>query len=92
MYYSCFYAIIALLLENNIKAKSHQGVKRQFGINFIVTDKIDKKYGRLYSKLFDWRTKGDYGDLFDFTEKDVTPLIEPVENFINIVNNHKKLK
>ena len=85
LYYSCFYVVIALLLENNINAKSHQGVKRQFGNNFILTNKVEKKYGKLYSQLFDWRTKGDSGDLFDFAEKDITPLIEPVENFINVI-------
>jgi len=27
LYYACFYAITALLVKNNIEAKSHSGVK-----------------------------------------------------------------
>ena len=48
----------------------------------IKTQKIDIKFSQLYSDLFDWRQKGDYSDFFDFSEKDVTPLIEPVEELI----------
>jgi len=31
----------------------------------------------------DWRQKGDYGDMFDFTGEIVKPIIEPVELFLN---------
>ena len=32
LYYSCFYAVIALLLKSNIKATTHDGSRRQFGL------------------------------------------------------------
>jgi len=31
----------------------------------------------------DWRQKGDYGDMFDFTGEVVKPIIEPVEHFLD---------
>ena len=40
---------------------------------------------RWNSWLFDFRQKGDYGDLFDFTETKVKPLIEPTKKFISII-------
>lgn len=43
---------------------------------------------RLYSKLFDYRQKGDYGDMFDFTEEIVAPLMEKVPAFINEIKKH----
>jgi hypothetical protein len=82
LYYSCFYAVIALLLKNNIVTTTHDGARTQFGLNFIKTGKIDKKYGKLFSKLFDFRQKGDYGDLYDYDEIIVTPLINQVKDFI----------
>ncbi len=85
LYYACFYAVTALLLKDNISAKSHNGVKTQFFQNYIKNKKIDIKYGQLYSDLFDWRQKGDYNDFFDMLEKEVTPLINPVEEFIDTV-------
>ncbi len=85
LYYACFYAVTALLIKDNISAKSHNGVKTQFFQNYIKNKKIDIKYGQLYSDLFDWPQKGDYNDFFDMSEKEVTPLINPVEEFIDTV-------
>lgn len=83
LYYSCFYAVSALLVKYEITAKSHTGIKTQFFLNFIKTDKINLDYGKLYSDLFDWRQKGDYGDFFDFTEEDVKPLMKPTKKLID---------
>jgi len=82
LYYSCFYAVISLLLKNGIETQSHEGARTQFGLHFIKTGKIDKTHGKLFTKLFDYRQKGDYGDLFDYDEKLVKPLIEQVKEFI----------
>jgi len=82
LYYSCFYAVISLLLRNNIETQTHDGARTQFGLHFIKTGKIDKKFGKLFTKLFDLRQKGDYGDLFDFDKKVVEPLIEQVKEFV----------
>lgn len=82
LYYSCFYAVISLLLKHNIETQSHDGARTQFGLLFIKTGKIDKNYGKLFTKLFDLRQKGDYGDLFDFDEKIVEPLIGQVKEFV----------
>lgn len=45
LYYACYYAVIALLVSNNIPAQTHQGVKQMFGLNFVVKRKIAGKYG-----------------------------------------------
>jgi uncharacterized protein (UPF0332 family) len=82
LYYSCFYAVISLLLKNGIETQSHEGARTQFGLHFVKTGKIDKIHGKLFTKLFDYRQKGDYGDLFDYDEKIVRPLIEQVKVFI----------
>lgn len=85
LYYTCFYAVIALLLKNGIETRTHDGARIKFSDEFIKTGKIDKKYGKLFSKLFDYRQKGDYGDLFDFNEDIVLPLVVQVEDFINTI-------
>ncbi|MHC1776663.1 MAG: HEPN domain-containing protein [Lentimicrobium sp.] len=35
LYYSCFYAVTALLLKNEIETQSHDGARTQFGLHFI---------------------------------------------------------
>jgi hypothetical protein len=38
--------------------------------------------------LFDYRQKGDYGDLYDFDEDLVKPLIGDVKSFIVVLEKH----
>ena len=82
LYYACFYSAIAALLNHNIEAKTHEGVRKQFSLQFIKTEKLNLEYGRLFSKLFDYRQKGDYGDLFDFDQELTEPLIDDVKKFL----------
>lgn len=88
LYYSCFYAVSALLLKHNIETKTHDGTRTQFGLLFIKPGLIDKKFGKLYSKLFDYRQKGDYGDLYDFDKETIEPLIVTVKEFIEEIKIH----
>ena len=86
LYYSCYYAVIALLLKNNIETRSHNGVRTKFGDTFIKTGKIDVKFGKLFSRLADFRQKGDYGDLYDFDDKIVLPLVDQVKEFLSEIS------
>ena len=82
LYYSCFYAVIALLINNDIETRTHNGARTKFSNEFIKTGTLNMKYGKLFSKLFDYRQKGDYGDLFDFDDKIVLPLVDQVKDFL----------
>ncbi len=86
LYYSLFYAINALLVKNEIYAQTHSGIRNQFSLHFIKTMILDKKHGRLFSELFDWRQKGDYGNMFDFDKKTVYELFSPVYELLNEIN------
>ncbi len=85
LYYTCYYAVSALLLKNDIATQTHSGLKTQFNLHFIKTGLISKDFGKLYSDLMDWRQKGDYGDMYDFNKESVEPLLKPVEDFLNQV-------
>lgn len=82
LYYSCFYLVSALLLKNNIEAKTHTGVKNQFNLFFVKKGLVSIEQGRLFADLFDARQKGDYGDLYDFEGETVKELIQPVKQFL----------
>ena len=64
MYYTCFYAASALLIANKIQVKSHEGVRQQLGLHFVLTGKISQEQGKFYSLLYSKRTAGDYEDFF----------------------------
>lgn len=88
LYYACFYAVIALLIKNNISTQTHDGARTQFGLIFVKTGIIDKESGKLFSKLFDYRQKGDYGDLFDYDEELTKPLVNKVNEFLIEIKKH----
>lgn len=87
LYYAAYYAVMALLLKNDLKPTTHNGVKSNFTEHFIKNQVIDKKFGTLNSQLFTWRQKGGYDDLFDFQEDKVNGYFKPVEEFINLIES-----
>lgn len=86
LYYTCFYAVTALLLYRGLEAKTHNGVKTIFFKEFIATDQISKEFGNLYSDLIDWRNEGDYADFIEYDAQTVVPIIEKVKDFLTIIN------
>lgn len=92
LYYALFYAVSALLLDNNIVAKTHTATLNQFSQHFVKNGLFDKRYGTLLSVLFDSRLKGDYGDIYDFDKERVISLFEPVREMISRIESEIKPK
>ncbi|MCK9311897.1 MAG: HEPN domain-containing protein [Acholeplasmataceae bacterium] len=88
LYYASYYAVTALLLDADLNPSTHNGAKSNFTEHFIKTNRIDKEYGKIYSQLFTWRQKGDYDDLFDFSEDKVMPYFNPVADLIKIIEGY----
>lgn len=86
LYYALFYSVNALLVLNGIQTKSHSATKSQFSLLFVKTGKFDKKYGQLFSELFDWRQKGDYQNIFEYDAELVKPLFEPIAEMIDLID------
>lgn len=87
LYYSCFYMVFALLFKNGIETKTHSGARTQFFKEFIVSQKVSKDFGKLYSDLFDWRNEGDYGDFIEFDKTIVLPTIEKSSEFLSALES-----
>lgn len=85
LYYACFYAASAVLLHRHIVAKTHAGIIGQFSENIVRTGEVSIELFRVYSKLMNWRTKGDYSDLYDFSKEDVDTVMIPCRQFIDKV-------
>ncbi len=90
LYYACFYAVLALFAKHEINSHTHSGVKTQLTLHFVKTGKLGKNLGMLYTDLFDFRQKGDYGDFFDFEEENVINLFPQVEQFIQEIETLTK--
>ena len=82
LYYACFYAANALMVKFGLQAKTHAGIIRLLGLNFVSKNLMDSELSDMYYKLFTLRQKGDYDDWIVVKESDIIPLIEPAEKFI----------
>lgn len=85
LYYSAYYAVMALLIDSGLNPITHNGAKSNFSEHFILTSIIPKEFGKIYSQLFTWRQKGDYDDMFDFDKDKVLPYFKPVNDLIDII-------
>lgn len=85
LYYSAYYAVMALLLNVDLKPTTHNGAKSNFSEYFIKKGIIPMEFGKMFSQLFTWRLKGDYDDLFDFDSDKVLPYFDPVKKLIEII-------
>ena len=85
LYYACFYSASALLLNRHISAKTHSGVIGQFSEQIVRSGLVSVDDFRVYAKLLNWRSKGDYNDLYDFCKEDVMPMMPKVKHFIDVV-------
>jgi len=90
LYYAVFYAVNALLVQNEILTNSHSGTRSQFSLHYIKTGKLDKKFGKLLTELYDWRQKGDYENIFDYNADSVQPLFSLVYEMIEAVDKEIK--
>lgn len=87
MYYACFYAVGALLVQRSIETSSHSGTRLKFGQLFVKTGLIDRSLGKHYSDLFEKRHKGDYNDFFDYDEDTVRGLFPKTKDLIDQVDS-----
>lgn len=49
LYYSAYYAVMALLLDSGLQPTTHNGAKSNFSEHFILTNKIPMELGKIYS-------------------------------------------
>lgn len=82
LYFACFYAVNALLFEENIKPKTHKGVKVNFLNKFVKTELISKEFGRFFTHMHDMRGETDYADFIEFEPEIILALIPETEKFI----------
>lgn len=82
LYYSVFHAVSALLINDGHKVGTHKGAILMFGQHYVKEGKFPIEDAKLYSQLQTMREKGDYNCVYQTTEEEMRPLIEPVREFV----------
>lgn len=89
-YYCVFHATRSLLAIDGYDSKKHSGVIHFFNQNYIVTQKIEKEYGKILAIAFNIRVRADYHDFFIASKSDAGTQIENAEKFLSMIENYLK--
>jgi len=81
IYYSMFYNVSALLLTKNLSSSKHQGIISLFNKEFVLADKVDRKWGRFFRQIFAVRQQSDYGSFEDVIDTEVKEWFEKAREF-----------
>jgi len=82
LYYACFYAVSALLIQDGLSSTKHTGLRSLFNRHFVKTNKVPKDKARIFNDLFERRQEGDYVDFVSFEESQVLPWLPEAEAFV----------
>lgn len=83
IYYACFYAVSAVLLQNGLQFKKHSGVKASLHKHLVKPGLVSHEHGELYDELFEARQRGDYIELVTFEKQGVGDWLNRAQDFIN---------
>ena len=82
LYYSCFYAVSALLVRDGLSSSRHTGVRSLLNRHYVRTGKVPRALARVYNDLFERRQEGDYADFVRFHADQVRPWMPQTEAFM----------
>ena len=82
LYYSCFYAVSALLVRDGLSSSRHTGVRSLLNRHYVRTGMVPRDLARVYNDLYERRQEGDYADFVRFQADQVRPWVPQTEAFI----------
>lgn len=85
-YYACFHAVQALLINNELSCKTHDGLIACFGLNFIKTGKVSTRLGSFLSRMEQLRQKGDYNCIYSISEDEIATIKAPAREPIDVID------
>jgi len=85
VYYACFYAVSAVLLQKELRFKKHSGVRAAFHQHLIKSGMVSDNYRKFYDELFEARQRGDYIELVSFEENQVEDWLQQATQFIEAI-------
>ncbi len=86
IYYAMFYEVLALLHTKDLSSSKHTGVRALFNEHFVKTGIVPVELGRLFSRMYDFRQKSDYGDFVKIQPEKVSEWFEQAVAFINEID------
>ena len=82
IYYRIFYSLQALALKFKYETSKHQQLIGWFNKEFILSSKVDRKFGQILRNAYKNRTKGDYDTFVEFEREEVMLMQKEMIHFI----------
>jgi uncharacterized protein (UPF0332 family) len=83
VYYSMFYAAIALLATRDLSTARHSGAITLFHDNFVRTGAFPKELARNLGRAFDLRADSDYSDFAALDAKGLREMLANARDFVS---------
>ena len=85
LYYACFHAASALLINAGIEARTHTGVRQMLGKEFVQTGILSRDMSKFYTNLYSKPQNSDYEDFINYTVVDIDDLYPQAVEFIDVI-------
>lgn len=85
IYYACFYAVSAVLLQEKLSFKKHSGVRAALNQHLVKSGIVSREHGKLYDELFEARQRGDYIELVSFEKEQVENWLQQASQFVEAI-------
>lgn len=85
IYYACFYAVSAVLLQEKLRFKKHSGVRAALNQHLVKSGIVSLEHGKFYDELFEARQRGDYIELVSFEKEQVKDWLQQASQFVEVI-------
>ena len=91
-YYCIFDCVIALLHEQAVFTKTHQGAHTKFHEHYIKTGLLDSELGKMLLLVFELRQSADYDFQYELAEQDVATALDHARTFLAATKSYFGMK
>lgn len=88
IYYGMFYALSAIGTQYQFSTSKHGQLIGWFNKEFIKTEILERKYGKMLREAFELRNQGDYDAFITFSDADIRHRFEDMKTFISAIEDH----
>jgi uncharacterized protein (UPF0332 family) len=81
-YYAMFYAVLALLVKEDLRISKHTGAISVFNREFVKKGIFDKELSSWLQEAFDLRQRADYRELFTVSSERAEKVLNQARTFV----------
>jgi uncharacterized protein (UPF0332 family) len=82
IYYGLYYSITALAIKKQFETSKHAQLIGWFNKEYIATDILNRRFGKILRNAYQNRTKGDYDAFVTFENEEVVDMYYEMIDFI----------